>query len=190
VQRITYVVGALAIGALAGCGGSSGTPTTATTAAATPTPAHVSHHPRPTPTAATDSTALAPSATYFGYIKTIDADHNKLTFDRALFYTGDDANKEAAARGDETPVPNDYYIVNDNPLLRTLPLSLDVVVSESIEIRNAIGKNDFNGHNITGPLSDLTLAFANQPGSLTHTPFFLHLDGAGAIDKIREQFVP
>ena len=42
-----------------------------------------------------------------------------MTFDLAYFLTGDAANQAAAEHGDETPVPNDYYIVNDNPSLRT-----------------------------------------------------------------------
>ncbi len=50
-----------------------------------------------------------------------------VTFDLAYFYRGDRAAQEAAERGDE--VVNDYYIVNDNPKLRTLPLAADVKVA-------------------------------------------------------------
>lgn len=39
---------------------------------------------------------------------------------------GEEANEAAAERGDESPVSNDYYIVNDDPELRTLDVSLDV----------------------------------------------------------------
>jgi hypothetical protein len=46
-----------------------------------------------------------------------------LQYDLAYLLTGDAANQAAAAHGDETPVPNDYYIVNDNPKLRLTPLS-------------------------------------------------------------------
>jgi len=52
----------------------------------------------------------------------------ELTFDLAYFYTGEEAAQEAADRGDESPPPNDYYIVNDNPKLRTLPIGPDTVV--------------------------------------------------------------
>jgi hypothetical protein len=51
-----------------------------------------------------------------------------MTFDLAYFLTGDAANQAAAEHGDETPVPNDYYIVNDNPLLRTTPISPSVEI--------------------------------------------------------------
>ena len=39
------------------------------------------------------------------------------------FLTGEQADQAAAARGMETPVPNGYFIVNDNPKLRRTPLA-------------------------------------------------------------------
>jgi hypothetical protein len=65
---------------------------------------------------------------HFGYIKSIDMGSRKLEFDLAYFLIGDEANQAAAEHGDETPVPNDYYIVNDNPLLRTIKVPRDVSV--------------------------------------------------------------
>lgn len=44
-----------------------------------------------------------------------------LEFDLACFYVGPAAEAEAASRGDE--VNNDYYVVNDNPAVRSLPVS-------------------------------------------------------------------
>ncbi len=52
----------------------------------------------------------------------------QLQYDLAEWYTGAEANQVAASRGDETPVPNDYYIVNDNPKLRLTPLAETYVV--------------------------------------------------------------
>lgn len=46
-----------------------------------------------------------------------------LTVDVIQFLTGDVANKAAKANGDETPVPNDYYVVNESTKLRTLPVA-------------------------------------------------------------------
>jgi len=46
-----------------------------------------------------------------------------IRYDLAYYYTGDEANRIAASRGDETPVPNDVYVVNDNPKLRVVPLA-------------------------------------------------------------------
>lgn len=53
---------------------------------------------------------------------------NALVLDLGYFLTGDEANEAAAEDGVETPVPNGYYIVNDNPKLRTVPISPDASV--------------------------------------------------------------
>jgi len=65
---------------------------------------------------------------HFGYIESVDIRTlpRTMVFDLAVFLTGDEANQAAAEHGDETPVPNDYYIVNDNPRLRTLDVSSDI----------------------------------------------------------------
>ena len=67
---------------------------------------------------------------HFGFIRSIDVAVQTMRFDLAYFLTGDEANQAAAEHGDEVPVPNDYYIVNDNPKLRTLAIwpSVDVRV--------------------------------------------------------------
>ena len=61
----------------------------------------------------------------FGYIKKIETKGGKVyvTMDQAEFLTGKAAADAATAHGDESPPPNDYYIVNDNSKLRTYPVS-------------------------------------------------------------------
>lgn len=51
-----------------------------------------------------------------------------LVADLGYFLTGDEANEAAAEHGVETPVPNDYYVVNDNPKARLVPISPDATV--------------------------------------------------------------
>jgi hypothetical protein len=53
---------------------------------------------------------------------------DSLVADLGYFLTDDQANEAAAEAGLETPVPNGYYIVNDNPKLRTVPISPDATV--------------------------------------------------------------
>jgi len=67
-----------------------------------------------------------PDGRYFGFVKSVNTASQTMAFDLACFYTGDEANQQAAARGDEVPVPNDVYIVNDNPKQRTFSLSPSV----------------------------------------------------------------
>lgn len=59
---------------------------------------------------------------HFGYIRSADPGAMTLRFDPARFLTGEEANAAAAEHGDAVPVPNDYYIVNDERRPRTLPI--------------------------------------------------------------------
>lgn len=64
---------------------------------------------------------------HFGFIQTLD-EAGLMAFDLAYFLTGDEATQAAIEHGDEAPPPNDYYIVNDNPRLRTLTIAPDVAI--------------------------------------------------------------
>lgn len=57
---------------------------------------------------------------HFGYWKSFEIGDSTAfnEFDLAYFLTGDDAEQAAQKKGEE--VTNDYFIVNDNPKLRTL----------------------------------------------------------------------
>ena len=103
----------------AGSGSTSGTPSAPTPAVTSPSP---TGQPSPSPSPALED------GRHFGFIESVDIRSlpGTMVFDLALFLTGDEANQAAAEHGDETPVPNDYYIVNDNPRLRTLIVSSDI----------------------------------------------------------------
>jgi uncharacterized membrane protein len=81
--------------------------------------------PSPTPT---PSPALADGRHFAFIVEIADDGTTMLTFDLAYFLTGEEAAQAAADHGDESPPPNDYYIVNDNPRLRTMPVADDPVV--------------------------------------------------------------
>jgi hypothetical protein len=68
----------------------------------------------------------------FAFVTEVAADGSSVTLDYAEFLSGDEANAAAVAAGEITEgeqVPNDYYIRNDNPLLRTFPIAPDARVS-------------------------------------------------------------
>ena len=128
--------------------------------------------------------------TYFGFLESIDVDTGVTKFDLACFYTGDEANQQAAARGDEVPVPNDVYIVNDNSATR------DVPVDPSAELLLI----DWNACCETGPgatLDGLASALGHKrfveidgwryAGSLS--PYWVTIAN-GQIVGIEEQFLP
>jgi hypothetical protein len=67
---------------------------------------------------------------HFGLIRSVDlkSSPETMVFDAADQLTGEEANRAAAAHGDEVPVPNDVYKVNDDPTLRTLSIAADAEI--------------------------------------------------------------
>ena len=65
---------------------------------------------------------------YFGHLTGIDVTARTVSFDIEIFYTGQAAIDYLTANDPtaENPPPNDYVIVNDSALIRTLPLAADV----------------------------------------------------------------
>jgi hypothetical protein len=153
------------------------------------------------PTSPTGSTAAGATGTtgtaaeledgrHFGRIEAIDAS-GSMTFDLAYFYTGDEANDVAAEHGDETPVPNDYYIVNDNPKLRTLAIAPDA------EIR-VFDWNRCCDRHVSLDMETFADVMANpdgfveQDGRLYYgqaSPYWITVDG-GVVTEIEEQYLP
>jgi hypothetical protein len=138
----------------------------------------------------TPAPATLADGTYFGFLESIDVGSGVSGFDLACFYTGDEANEQAAARGDEVPVPNDVYIVNDNPSTR------DVPVDPSVELLLI----DWNACCETSPGAQLD-AFASALGEQDFveidgfryagglSPYWITIE-EGRIVGIEEQFLP
>ena len=68
-----------------------------------------------------------PEGQWFGYIGTATA--TEISFDLACWFTGEAAVLATAEDGEESPPPNDYYVRNDNPQLRTIPVAIDAEVT-------------------------------------------------------------
>jgi hypothetical protein len=105
----------------------------------------------------------------------------RLTFDLAEFYQDQAAIDVAAQHGDDAP--NGYYIVNDNPRLRTMPVSDDVVVRYIPD----------------GACCDLQLgefdAFAAAVNGTAQTDYFAQAPWwitvrDGQVVKIEQQYLP
>ena len=63
----------------------------------------------------------------FGYVRAVDADAGTIEFDLAYWLSGKEADRAyQEATGNTGHVPNDYFVVNDNPMLRTLALAPDL----------------------------------------------------------------
>jgi hypothetical protein len=78
------------------------------------------------------ASAPTPAATledgrHFGYVRSVDTAAGTMEFDLAYFLSGKEADQAyQEATGDTGHVPNDHFVVNDDPLLRTLTLAPDV----------------------------------------------------------------
>jgi hypothetical protein len=104
-------------------GGASPQVSAATSSTPTETPAATD---AASPTA--ETSPLIEDGRNFAFVKSVDTSAEPATvkYDLAYFLTGEEAVQAAKEHGDEAPPPNDYYIVNDNPRLRTAPLAADV----------------------------------------------------------------
>ena len=60
---------------------------------------------------------------WYGEVDSFDAD--VISFDLACWFSGDAATAAATEDGEESPPPNDYYVRNENDLLRDLEVSAD-----------------------------------------------------------------
>ena len=114
-----------------------------------------------------------------------------VTVDLIGWYSGDEANRIAAERGDETPVPNDYYTVNDDPATPELPVADDVAVtspwaeygSDGCELCQRVITFERLRELFTGPVPD------SPQGNVRHSPFWITVHD-GEVTRIDEQYVP
>jgi hypothetical protein len=83
-------------------------------------------------TAGGSASAPTPAATledgrHFGFVRSVDPAAGTMEFDLAYFLSGKEADQAyQEATGDTGHVPNDHFVVNDNPTLRTLTLAPDM----------------------------------------------------------------
>jgi hypothetical protein len=117
------------------------------------------------------------------YLRTVDPDSRKLTFDLIQFYFGDDAAREAAKDGKESPPPNDYYIRNVNPALRTLPMRADAPITVNTL---AAGYTGSATRNVNVQLSRLKIMLDFRGYS---PPFWITVRNDQVI-RIAEQYLP
>jgi hypothetical protein len=145
------------------------------------------------PTGSTGETGSPPAeledGEHFGFVEEVDPTDGTLVLDLAYFLTGEAANEAAAEHGDEVPVPNDYYIVNDNDRLRTLTLAGDVVLS-------LLDWNHCCDERFRGDLDSFARAIDEgtfEAGGFVYngtlSPYWLTVEN-GEVVRIQEQYLP
>ena len=116
-------------------------------------------------------------------ITTVDPDRRAITFDLIQFYWGHDANREAAKDHQESPPPNDYYIRNINPRLRTLPVRSDATITCNTLTAGYTGSVT---KDIRLPLWRLAIVMQATHHS---PPLWITVDH-GQVVRIAEQYIP
>jgi hypothetical protein len=119
------------------------------------------------------------------YLTRLDVGKKTLSFDKIDFLTGEAAKKAYLQQnpGETDGPPNDYMIVNDNPLVRTLPIA-DGATITIVDMTGSVTSKKTT-------LAALPAYFAPEKGGkhLWHDPFWLTVKN-GQIRKIEEQFLP
>lgn len=200
MKRIAPILAATAL-LLAACadggtdGGSAtaatGTGSTATTGPTAPTGATAAT--APTGPTGVPTGSLEPEledGEHFGFVESVRVQDGTMVFDLAYFLTGDEANEAAAERGFEVPVPNDYFIVNDNPRLRTLALSpdLELALLDWNRCCDAFIDGDLETFAVAVEADDITTVGDQiYYGSLS--PYWLTIED-GVVTRIEEQYLP
>lgn len=108
-----------------------------------------------------------------------------MTADYAEFLTGTAAAKAAKAHHSESPPPNDYFIVNDNSLLRKLPVKSSAPVKLNDK---ADGTSDPSGYTTT--VADFASLLTGPQGDRFRAVGYWLTITDGTITAIEEQWVP
>jgi hypothetical protein len=175
--------------AAAGCGKSqpdqngtaAGQPPAAT---APPTTARPSTSaPATTDRGATSEPAVLADGRHPVYLKTVDPDRRKITVDVIQFYFGDDAAIQAAKDHKESPPPNDYYIRNVSPRLRTLPVRSEATITVNTL---AAGYTGSATKTVQVQLDRLEIMLDVRGSS---PPFWITVRN-GQVTRIAEQYLP
>lgn len=193
-RRTALLAGAIALGLLSvGAGAliavsddgperASQTPTTPTS----PTPASPTETPTGSPSlSVSPRPGVIEDGRHFVFVTDVarlEDGSATVTFDLAYFLTGEEGEASAAAHGDE--FVDGFYIENDNPRLRRLPLAADVRIRYIIAERCCeLEDGDLDTWLETALGADSPV-FAGE-----HAAWWLTVRG-GLITRIEQQYLP
>lgn len=162
------------------------TPPTATPSPATPTPAPTA----PATTARSPSVAGPQLADgrHPAYLHELDVAGRTVTVDVIQFLTGEEAVEAYQSEYPEDPEgpPNDYWIRNVNPRLRTLP------VARPVDVQLVRLQEDADADLDPGTWEELPGYLADGPPGderLSASPYWLTVEN-GMVTALEEQFLP
>jgi hypothetical protein len=133
------------------------------------------------PAAATPDSSLA-DGRHPARITAVHPEAEQVTIDVVQFFFGEAATEAARADGSTNlPPPNDHWIRNDNPRLRTLPVAPDAPVTVNVLSALETGSATTN--------STISMAQLAAYGNVRSSLFWVTTRD-GAVTGIAEQFLP
>ena len=139
----------------------------------------------PTPSAGPATPAGDRHAALFGGARTTGGT-TYVNVDLVLFLTDGEAEDAAEALGEESPPPNDFFVLNHTTRLREYPVAAGVTVTTVMDAAGSLCPD------LTCPAMDLPtwVAAATPDGSIFRsTPYWLTIDD-GTVTSIAQQYVP
>ncbi len=156
--------------------------------AASDTPAEEPTDPATGDAPATDPPPATTSGREFCYVREVvnETGTTMITVDYAQLLTGAEAASAATAAGDESPPPNDYYIVNENPLLRTFPVRAGIMVT----LQSGNPSGDMDPYTVVlGQWQDFFIGMSPGMEVVRDVPYWITLQN-GEVTAIEEQYLP
>jgi hypothetical protein len=166
----------------------------ATPGASATTPAALATTPAASPSVGSEEGAGAapvlPDGRHPVYLTGLDVAGRKVTFDLILFLTGEEAKKAWVAAHPDEPdgPPNDYFIVNQNPKLRTMEFGDPVVVVIVDMSGGGVGSKETSLAALPAHLLEAAPVEAGDK-RLSYNPYWLTVVHNKVI-RIEEQFLP
>jgi hypothetical protein len=149
-----------------------------------PRPGHTPSHHVPAPHRA----PVLANGRHCVWLTRLDLGSRTLTFDVVQWLTGEEADEAFHRDHPEAPdvhVPNGYYIVNQNPRLRTLPVQRGAAVSVLVPSHGSVHQ--------TIPFAALPRYLSDDiepnDGKLWYNPFWLTVRN-DRIVAVFEQYIP
>jgi hypothetical protein len=170
------LVAAIGAGAALALGGRSADQSDQATATATPQPITPKESTPKQPGDPSSGPVVLADGRHPVRLTAVDPNSGTITFDLVQWYFGEDAAREAAKDHQESPPPNDYYVRNVNPKLRTLPTA----AGATITVNNLLNTQQ------PTPVSLAKLATLTQDRS----PVFWITVRHDQVLKLSEQWVP
>lgn len=133
------------------------------------------------------TTATSEDGRHFCFVRDVATENGEtiITVDYADLLTGAEANAAATAAGEESPPPNDYFIRNINPKLRSFSVKPGILVTLTASAGHGV-----DGEAVSlGEWHDFYAGITPGMEGVQHVPYWIAIVD-GVVTAIEEQYLP